>query len=81
MKHAKKTMRYMRAYFDLSSEEFWLHENAFIEERWWNIWKLGMFAAFNKTAFRSAWGTVTKDTVFEDKFINFVNQLPKPKYK
>src|SRR3990172_11070255 len=29
------TMRYMRAYFDLCSEEFFLHKNKFIDDKVW----------------------------------------------
>ena len=37
-----KTMRYMRAYFDLCYEEFVLHEKKFIDDEFWEIWKGGM---------------------------------------
>jgi superfamily I DNA and/or RNA helicase len=37
-----KTIRYMRAYFDLCYEEFVLHEKKFIDDKFWEIWKGGM---------------------------------------
>ena len=50
-----KTMRYMRAYFDLCYEEFVLYQKKFIDDEFWEIWKGGMKAAFGKSAFRQAW--------------------------
>ena len=37
-----KTMRYMRSYFDLCSEEYDLWQAGYIEERIWNNWKEGI---------------------------------------
>jgi hypothetical protein len=75
----ERTMRYMRAYFDLCLEEFWLHEKGFIDEEWWKVWEGGMSTAFNKIAFRNAWEVVIQDTKFGETFINFVNGLLMPK--
>ena len=63
-----KTMRYMRAYFDLCFEEFTLHEKEFIDNDFWQIWKGGMEKAFSKSAFRQAWAIIKIDTEFSDDF-------------
>jgi hypothetical protein len=69
-----KTMRYMRAYFDLCYEEFVLHEKKFIDDEFWEIWKDGMKAAFGKPAFKEAWQKISKDTSFGNQFVDFVKR-------
>jgi len=67
-----KTMRYMRAYFDLCFEEFILHEKKFIDNDLWSIWSSGMEVAFSKSAFKQAWATIRNDTKFGSGFKIFV---------
>jgi hypothetical protein len=69
-----KTMRYMRACFDLCYEEFVLHEKKFIYDEFWEIWKDGMKAAFGKHAFKEAWQKISKDTSFSSQFVDFVKR-------
>jgi len=38
----EKTLRYMRAYFDLCSEEYFLHSQGKIGENTWHEWKSGI---------------------------------------
>jgi len=67
-----KTMRYMRAYFDLCFEEYTLHDMKFIDKDLWKIWKGGMKVAFSKPAFQQAWKTIKQDTEFGEKFETFL---------
>jgi hypothetical protein len=67
-----KTLRYMRAYFDLCFEEFTLHKKGFIDNDLWEIWKSGMEFAFSKAAFKQAWHTIRQDTKFGSGFEEFV---------
>lgn len=69
-----KTMRYMRVYFDLCSEEYFLHKKKHIDDRVWEQWKEGMKIAFNKPAFIQAWKIVIKDSIFYEEFERFVNK-------
>jgi hypothetical protein len=68
----EKTLRYMRAYFDLCSEEYSLHLRRYIDRDFWSLWESGMKVAFTKTAFQQAWRIVKNDTVFDQDFIGFV---------
>ena len=68
-----KTMRYMRVYFDLCSEEFFLHQNKYIYDKVWKEWEEGMSFAFNKTAFRIAWERISRQSTFYKDFKKFVN--------
>lgn len=67
-----KTLRYMRAYFDLCFEEFTLHNKGFIDSSFWEIWRSGMEFAFSKTAFKQGWNVIIKDTKFSTEFERFV---------
>jgi len=66
-----KTMRYMRAYFDLCSEEFFLKSMNLLNKKIWKEWESGMRYAFTKTAFQSAWREIIKDTAFSKGFKEF----------
>lgn len=68
-----KTMRYMRVYFDLCSEEFFLQKNNDIDEKVWKEWKEGIKWAYNKPAFILAWEKVTKESNFFVEFKEFIN--------
>lgn len=72
-----KSMRYMRAYFDLCFEEFILHEKKFIDNDFWVIWRGGMEEAFSKAAFKQAWSTIRNDTKFGSNFKTFVENQAK----
>ena len=70
-----KTLRYMRAYFDLCSEEYFLHDNKSIDDNTWNEWESGIKYAFSKTAFRKGWEIIKLDTEYYRQFTKFVNPL------
>ncbi|MCG7970003.1 MAG: hypothetical protein JBO36_05035 [Candidatus Thiodiazotropha taylori] len=72
-----KTLRYMRAYFDLCSEEYFLHSKGDIDEATWNEWRSGMRFAFSKSAFKKGWEIVNLDTMYYPDFFKFVNTLEK----
>ena len=50
-----KTMRYMRSYFDLSFEEWNLHERKLIDPDTWKVWEGGIRTALKKPAFQQGW--------------------------
>ncbi len=77
-KHEKdKTLRYMRAYFDLCSEEFFLWKSGNIDEDTWNEWRNGIKYAFSKTAFRQAWKRISLDSDFYTNFNSFIEEVIK----
>lgn len=74
-----KTLRYMRAYFDLCSEEYFLKRKKHIDDETWKEWKTGMEFAFSKTAFREAWKLLQLDTIYYGEFTKFVSEcMPQP---
>jgi len=66
-------MRYMRIYFDLCSEEFFLCKNKYLDEKVWKEWEEGMDTLFNKPAFKLAWERIIKNSNYFREFKNFVN--------
>lgn len=73
-----KTLRYMRAYFDLCSEEFHLHSNSLIDDSVWTVWEMGIKHALTKKAFIEAWKIIMTNTKYQVDFQNWVEkQIPK----
>jgi hypothetical protein len=72
-----KTMRYMRVYFDLCSEEYFLKNKGVLDEDVWSDWQEGMISTFNKPAFKIAWKQVTQDSDFYKEFKNFIDSIIK----
>ena len=68
----ENTMRYMRAYFDLCFEEYILHEKQFIDDDLWLLWEKGMRDTLAKSAFQKAWNKIKEDTMFGNRFEDFV---------
>jgi len=68
-----KTLRYMRAYFDLCSEEYYLWTKKKISNDIWKEWESGIKFAFSKSAFKQAWEVVHLDTNYYEEFTKFVN--------
>lgn len=68
----ERTLRYMRAYFDLCSEEYFLWRGKNISNNTWNEWKSGILFALSKPAFKQAWEIIKLDTVHYNDFANFI---------
>ena len=69
-----KTLRYMRAYFDLCSEEYYLYKKKYIDKDTWEDWESGMKFAFSKTSFQYAWQKLELDTIYYGEFSKFVSE-------
>jgi hypothetical protein len=68
-------MRYMRAYFDMCYEQWFLNTRKLLDGKIWADWKLGMGSAFSKPAFRQAWRIIKEDSNFGFGFEGFANGL------
>lgn len=67
-----KTLRYMRAYFDLCSEEYFLWKKGHIDDDTWREWESGIRYAYTKTAFKQAWLTLHLDTIYYGQFTKWL---------
>lgn len=68
-------LKYMRAYFDLCSEEYYLGTNELIEDYIWQQWKGGIRMNMSKPAFRQAWLIITNDTAFDKTFKRMIDSF------
>ena len=71
-KNYSRVMRYMRAYYDLCFEEWYLHREGLIESKFWTVWIEGIETALSKSAFQQAWKVMQADTNFGPDFSKFV---------
>ena len=69
------TMRYMRAYFDLSFEEWHLNQRKLIDTETWNVWEGGIKTALSKAAFNKAWLVIKKDISYGQEFETFLDHF------
>jgi len=49
------TLKYMQLYFDLCSEEYYLHQTGHIPEDVWNKWKDGMIITTKLRLYKTCW--------------------------
>jgi len=67
----KKTKPYLRAYFDLCSEQYFLHRKKYLDNEVWKEWKGGMKIMFDKKAVSAYW---EKSKTFYSDFNDFVEK-------
>jgi hypothetical protein len=67
-----KTIRNMRVYFDLCSEEYDLWKTGYIDDRIWNNWNEGIKFAFSKKAFKDAWTIIKLDSIYYPEFTEWI---------
>jgi len=65
-------LRWIRAYFDLCSEEFYLKNSKFLDKKVWKLWDGGMRDTINKPLFLEAWPILQRDGYYADDFANHV---------
>ncbi len=65
-----KRMEYIRLYFDLCSEEFYLHKEGMIDDYIWNLWVDGMRTMMNCQQNQTAWKEF--GGYFDDEFKRFM---------
>ncbi|MEM1325834.1 MAG: hypothetical protein AAGI23_07770 [Bacteroidota bacterium] len=69
----KTTLKHMRIYFNLCSEEYELWNNGYIEKRIWDNWKAGIEFAMTKKAFRDAWERTKQDAIYHEDFRKWID--------
>jgi hypothetical protein len=71
------TLRYMRAYYDLCSEEFALNKMGQIHPEFWALWEEGIGQTASMPAFQQAWSIIVEDTIYDEEFSSFVARSAK----
>lgn len=71
-KEKNEILRWMRAYYDLCSEEFYLNEEGLIDRKVWKLWDKGTKDLLKKPAFIDAWKLVQRHNYFDRRFAQYV---------
>lgn len=66
-------LKYVQLYFDLCSEEFYLHEEGLISNRVWQLWVEGMQDILKRESFRNAWKWNFGQYYTDRNFISFMH--------
>lgn len=69
---------YMRLYFDLCSEEYYLHSQGVIDNFVWGLWTEGIKTAMNKEKYQAAW-KLLGDYYDDPSFKNFMSDIIRSK--
>ena len=68
-------LRYMRAYFDLCSEEYHLYLSGNLDEKTWKEWRSGIENAFSKKAYQDAWEIINLNSYYYSDFVGLVEEI------
>ncbi|NTU49692.1 MAG: hypothetical protein HGA87_02145 [Desulfobulbaceae bacterium] len=71
----EETLRWIRAYFDLCSEEFYLNQNRYLDKNVWILWEAGMRDCMKKAAFKQAWQIIQGEGYYSEEFGNFISHI------
>ena len=71
----EKILRWLRAYFDLCSEQYHLNEKKLIDKKVWELWKGGMSDSLQKPAFQKSWISIQKNDYYHEEFANFIDSI------
>ena len=66
------TLRWLRAYYDLCSEEHHLWNLRWVDRRVWNLWSAGMRDSMRRPAFKFAWRQLQAFQYYPKEFGEFV---------
>jgi len=67
-----RILKYMRAYFDLCSEEYNLHKRKIIDDDIWKNWEEGIKYTFSKKPFKQGWKIIKLDTLYYKDFTDWI---------
>ena len=63
---------FMRLYFDLCSEEFYLHSQGVIDDEVWKLWTEGMKTVMKREKFQTAWKSMGA-SYHDQSFVKFMH--------
>lgn len=70
----EKTLLYIKAYADLCSEEYYLWQEGYLDDKVWEEWESGIKFTFSKPAFKQAWKIIDPDSKFYTDFYKWINE-------
>lgn len=72
LEQTTKLVSYLRAYFDLCLEEYYLYQQGLVDSNTWSIWESGMRRAFSRPIIQQAWQLIKPSSQYGHKFETFV---------
>jgi len=69
-----KIMGLMRAYFDLCSEEYYLHRTGRIDSKTWSLWEKGLVYTVRLPTFVDAWKSIKREG-YEKAFVDYIDRI------
>ena len=70
----QKILPIVRAYFDLCSEEFYLHKQHHLSKNVWKEWEAGMVSMFQRPVFKQCWKRINPKSTCYSEFALFVQK-------
>jgi hypothetical protein len=69
----------MRQYFNMCSEEFYLHQNRLLDKKVWRLWEKGIKFAMKLPSYQDAWEIIRGHEGYDEAFKKLVDQFTKKK--
>ena len=69
-----RVLEAFREYFNLCSEEIWLHDQGRIDNDTWKVWERGMRQVAMFPYFLEVWEALAFEYEYYDDFLDFVNE-------
>lgn len=67
-----QTIRYMKVYFDLCSEEYFLNQKGYLDKKVWEEWKSGIEYTLSLRSFIDSWLILSENSSFYTEFAIWV---------
>jgi len=74
-KQKDMVLKYMRAYYDLCSEEYYQFQKKNIDKATWVEWEEGIKDSLSKKAFRDAWDILCFNSKYYEDFTNLMKKI------
>jgi len=71
----KEILIAFREYFNLCSEEMWLHDHRRIDHATWRVWERGIRQVAQFPVFREAWEFLASEYDYYERFQKFVTEI------
>jgi len=76
-KEKEHLLIWLRAYFNLCSEEYYLNKKKLVDSDIWELWELGIHDSLKLIAFQDAWKELKNNEYYEKDFSNYINNMIK----
>ncbi len=66
---------WMRAYFNICSEEYQLGKDKLIDKHIWKLWDAGIVSSMSKPSFQNAWKRIEVCNYYNEDFHNYITRI------